>query len=76
MRRHVAPVLKLALSPTQIVTACGVSPAAVREGIASGALIVHDVRGKRRVWIGGPGGVEQWFKSFPLAKQKVSSHAV
>jgi hypothetical protein len=65
-RRHVAPTLKLALSPTQIVTACGVSFHAVKQGIEDGSLPVHDINGKRRIWCGD---VEIWFKSHPLARK-------
>lgn len=59
----------LALSPAATARACGLHGRVVAEGILTGALIVRQIGAKRRILVGGEGGIDQWLRSFPIAKR-------
>jgi hypothetical protein len=70
-RNTTAPVIHLALSPSATARALGIRDERVSEAIDAGHLIVRQLGTKRRIAVFGPGGIQEWFLSWPRAARKV-----
>jgi hypothetical protein len=69
------PIVFLALSPAAVATSLCIQPREVYAAIAEGKLIVRQRGVKRRIGVFGPGGVQEWFESWPQAKTRSVPHA-
>lgn len=63
-RKTKHPIVYIALSPAALATAMQIEPRHIYAAIAAGHLEVRQLPGSaaRRIWIGGEGGAENWFR--------------
>jgi hypothetical protein len=72
MPRKAYPSVILALSPAQTAAVLGIRSDRVTAAIKSGELIVRMCGPKRRIAIGGPGGIQHWLESWPVAPERIT----
>ena len=70
-RNTTMPEAILALSPSAAARALGIRPERVTEAIDQGQLTVRQLGVRKRIAVFGPGGIQEWFESWPVAKRRV-----